>query len=102
MSRELIEKQARLLADEALQGETDIEGVYWFPDDAEVRLIELTEMIPVTEDGAIRPFYFPASPRDDLPSPSGVALIRPAEFGRLALPQRWGDWQDAKLLGSRR
>ncbi len=98
MGRELVERQARYLASDNYEAEPDIQKVYWFPDDEEVRLVELTPQIPVTHDGLLHPFYFRPSPEDDLPSPSAMALIQPDEFGRLRLPDRWGTWSDAVLI----
>jgi hypothetical protein len=98
MSIELVERQAKYLADENRKAEPDIETVYWFPDEEEVRLIELTPIIPISGDGWVHPFYFQPSPPDDLPAPSGIAMIRPEEFGRLKLPEDWGGWERAILL----
>ena len=91
----VIERQARRLAEDNRRAEPDISRVFWFPSDADVRLIELTEQIPASEDGEVRPFYFRAAPADDLPAPSAIALIRAGEFGRLRLPPQWGNWDDA-------
>ena|SRR5687768_17180764 len=93
-----IERQARLLADDNRRAEPDITRVYWFPDDAEVRLLELTPQVPQTSNGELRPFYFRPSPPDDLPAPSAIVMIRPDEFGKLALPRGWGEWADAVEL----
>lgn len=89
-----IERQARLLAEDNRRAESDITRIIWFPNDAEVRLIELTEQIPVNADGEIHPFYFRASPQDLLPAPSAMAMIRPDEYGKLKLPAGWGEWSD--------
>lgn len=93
-----IEQQARLLAADNRQAEPDITGVFWFPDEREVRLVELTDQVPANGDGEVRPFYFQPSPNDGLPLPSGIAMIRPDEFGRLRLPADWGNWEDAVAL----
>ncbi len=98
MSKEVVEKQAKLLAADNYKAEPDIERVYWFPDDSEVRLVELMPSIPIAVDGEIHPFYFRPSPEDNLPFASGIAIIRPAEFGALKLPKNWGDWNSAVLL----
>ena len=92
MSRELIERQARYLAADNYKAEPTIEKVYWFPDDEEVRLVEVTPIIPPSVEGEVRPFYFGPSPQDELPSPSAMAMIQPAEFGVLRLPNGWGGW----------
>jgi hypothetical protein len=93
-----IQEQARLLADENRRAEPTISKVYWFPHDAEVRLVELDDAAPRNDDGAVHPFYFHAAPQENLPAPSGVAIIRPDEFGRLTLPSEWGDWDDAREI----
>jgi len=93
-----IEKQARLLAEENRKAEPDITKVFWFPHDSEVRLIELTEQVPAAAEGEVLPFYFRAAPQYELPLPSGVAMIRPGEFGKLKLPTGWGEWSDAVEL----
>ncbi|HET6251518.1 MAG TPA: hypothetical protein VFE47_27785 [Tepidisphaeraceae bacterium] len=91
----LIHNQALSLAEDNRRAQPDITRIFWFPDDQEVRLVELTEQIPVTTEGEALPFYFRAAPQYDLPAPSAIALIRPQEFGHLRLPSGWGDWSDA-------
>ena len=98
MSREIVEQQARYLAADNYKVEPDIEKVYWFPDDEEVRLVELTPQIPISIEGEVRPFYFGPSPEDGLPSPSAMAMIQPREFGVLRLPAGWGGWDSAVLI----
>jgi hypothetical protein len=72
--------------------------IYWFPHDTEVRLIELTPTIPASGDGRVHPFHFRPKPGLQLHAPSGIALIRPDEFGKLELPSDWGDWNAAVPL----
>jgi len=98
MTRERIEEQARTLAHENREAEPGITKVYWFPDDKEVRLVGLLPNIPPSGENELYPFYFRASPADDLPAPSSVALIRPEEFGVLRLPKAWGEWDQAVEL----
>jgi hypothetical protein len=93
-----IERQARLLALDNRIAEPDITRVFWFPDEKEVRLVELTEQVPAGTEGEVLPFYFRPSPQHQLPSPSAIAMIREAEFGKLKLPSGWGDWSDAVEL----
>ena len=92
-----IRKQAIFLAKENVEAEPDIKTVYWFPDDEEVRLIEVEDVIPPSE-GSVDPFYFDASPADEMPAPSGIALIRSDEVNKLTLPEGWGSWNDAVKL----
>jgi len=93
-----IKKQALLLARENRKAEPGIESIYWIPSTTEVRLIEVEPDTVKCLSGAIEPFYFDPAPADGLPAPSGVALIRPDEFGKLKLPADWGSWKDAELL----
>jgi hypothetical protein len=92
------EKQARYLAVDNRQAEPEITRILWFPDDNEVRMVEVTDIVPVNFDDEIHPFYFPPSPEDDLPLPSATVLIRSDELGKLKLPAGWGDWTDAVEL----
>ena len=98
MSREQVERQAKLLAKENREAEPEISKVLWFPDDNEVRLVELHSAVPSSDDGQVHPYFFRPSPADRLPAPSGVALIKPDEFGHLKLPVDWGDWNSAVEL----
>src|SRR4051812_48407856 len=98
MTKHDVERQARLLAAENRKAEPGIEKVYWFPDEHEVRLVELMRAIPESDDDQVHPYHFRPSPANDLPAPSGIALIRPDEFGKLRLPERWGGWNEAVLL----
>ncbi len=105
--RDEIERQARMLAKENRKSDSDITKVLWFPHHEEVRLVEVHKTIPPAGDGYVHPFYFRASPQDDLPAPSGVALISPEEFKqaklrKLRLPKGWGSWKDARELRMRR
>jgi hypothetical protein len=93
-----IEQQAKLLAADNRKAEPDITRVFWFPDDTEVRLVELTDQVPASSDSELHPFYFRPSPTDNLPAPSSIAMIRSDEFGKLNLPAPWGDWTDAVEL----
>jgi hypothetical protein len=90
-----IRELAMSLARENKKAEPGITRVYWFPDEREVRLIELEDGIPPSAGGAVEPFYFEPSLRDGLPAPSAIALIRSDEFRQLDLPDGWGDWESA-------
>ncbi len=93
-----VETQAKRLAADNRQAEPDITRILWFPHEQEVRLIEVTEQIPVTDDGQVHPYYFGASPNYDLPLPSAIAMIREDEVEKLKLPDEWGNWADAVEL----
>lgn len=97
MSREAVEQQARLLARENREAEPGITKVYWFPHEIEVRLVEVLPAIPPSGTRIV-PFHFRPRPQDNIPAPSGIALVRPDEVGKLLLPQGWGRWEDAVEL----
>jgi hypothetical protein len=99
MAKDDVEKQAKYLAAENKKNDPDIGKVYWFPDETEVRLVEVHSNVPVSPDGEIEPFYFRSDPIHDLPVPSGIALIRPEEVRRVRLPAKWGNWDLAKEIG---
>ena len=90
-----IQHQAQSLAADNRRAEPDISRIFWFPDEQEVRLLELTEQVPRSDEGEVLPFYFRPAPRHQLPAPSAIAMIRQDEFGKLRLPPGWGDWGDA-------
>ncbi len=93
-----IHQQALLLAAEARRMDPSIIKFFWFPDEHEVRLIEVaTDMQPSLNE-EVQPFYFPAAPQHHMPALSGVALIRDGEDGKLRLPKDWGTWDDAEAL----
>lgn len=94
----LIKNQALLLAKENKRAEPGITKVFWFPDEHEVRLLELEDGIPPSPSDVVEPFRFAASTIDHLPAPSGIALIRPDEFRKLDLPESWGGWDSAEEL----
>lgn len=94
----VIEQQAKHLAKENRESNPDISRIYWFPDEQEVRLLEITQQVPVCTEGEVQPFYFRPAPQHNLPAPSGIAMIRDEQFGKLRLPPHWGDWTDAVEL----
>ncbi len=96
--KEEVKDQAIKLAGETLRADSAIRKIYWFPNENEVRLIELEENCPSSQSGEVEPFYFEASPDDGLTFPSGVAMIRPEEYGHLNPPEGWGSWDDAEEL----
>lgn len=68
---ELEAAAVRLALDNA-SGDDAIRKVYWFPDDRQIRLVEVDEF-SIREEGEIRPIYF--APVKDSPFP-GNALRR--------------------------
>ena len=101
MTLDQLREQANYLARENRVAEPAITNVYWFPDPEgrEVRIVEVMSNIPASKEGSdLHPIYFRASPRHRLPAPSGIAMIRPTEFGKLLLPGEWGPWEKAVEL----
>lgn len=97
-SRDTIREQAKILAIESKKSEPNIAKVYWFPHDSEVHLIQLDDKAVTTLSGEVEPFYFDPSPEDNITVPSGIAIIRSDEYGKLTLPKGWGDWKDGQEL----
>ena len=93
-----INEQALSLARANKQAEPGIVKIFWFPDEQEIRLVELEKNMPATMSGNLEPFYFAPSPADGLFAPTAIALIRPEEYQRLLLPAGWVDWLQAQEL----
>jgi hypothetical protein len=91
-----IREQAKKLALEIKQTHSSVERVFWFPDDSELRIVEIDTNTIESPTNEIEPFYFDSSV--SLPVPAGIAIIRPEEYGKLLLPEDWGDWKDAQEL----
>jgi hypothetical protein len=98
MNQATIRKQAGELARANKEAEPAIEKVYWFPSDAEIRLVELEATTVPALSGWVEPFFFGPSQQDGLTVPSGIAIIQTKEFGKLKLPEGWGSWSDAVEL----
>ena len=98
MGRKEVEEQAIKLAKDNKKSEPQIKKIFWFPNDDEVRLVEIEDDFIISGSNVVEPFYFDASPEDDLPLPSGVAIIRSDEFKKISLPDDWGSWDDAQEL----
>lgn len=96
-----IEAAARRLAEANAKSEASISKIYWFPDQKQIRLVEVDLESIKSSDSTIRPFYF--NPVEEVPYPSGIALIHPDEEGRKELPREWKvTWSDGKLLFERK
>jgi len=93
---EKVLEQAKKLASEARETDPNITKIYWFPHDQEVRLIEADENTIKSLTGHVEPFYFDSTA--EIPVPSGIAIIRPDEVGKLEMPKGWGDWENGKEL----
>ena len=94
-----IRRQALTLAEANAEAEPTISDIYWFPNDEEIRLIEVDEQTPTSD--FVTPFFFNTDPAGGILLPSGIAIIRPEEKDRLTLPEGWGTWDDAERIWSR-
>lgn len=94
-----IKSNAEELAKAHANLEESLESVFWFPDDKEIRLLELDR--DMIDSDQIRPYYFPSDPENGIRYPSAVAVIRPEEKESLRPPAEWGAWTDALLIWKR-
>ncbi len=84
--RDSIRKQAKILAMQSRKSEPHIAKIYCFPHDTEVHLVETDDMTAESISGLVEVFYLDPSPEEGITTPSGIAIIRPDEFGKFALP----------------
>ena len=81
------------------EGDPDIQEVYLFPAEAEIRLIYIdSNTTPNRGNDAVTPFYFGRDLQGGLPYRSAIALIRPEERAMLHPPEGWGAWSDAEVI----
>ncbi|MBW3623675.1 MAG: hypothetical protein KY468_09745 [Armatimonadetes bacterium] len=90
-----IQSAAHHLAREHADSEPGIQEIYLFPNEEEIRLIEIDSTTSPNE--AITPFYFRSDPAKGLPYPTAIALIRPEEKV-LPPPAGWGQWSQAARI----
>ena len=93
-----IREQALKLAKQDKLAEPNIQSVYWFPDENEIRIIELEKEFIASGSGSVEPYYFSPSLDEGITLPSGIAVIRSDEFRQLHLPKNWGTWDKAEEL----
>jgi hypothetical protein len=98
--RQDIKTVAGRLAEMNAQAEPNIEEIYLFPDQEEIRLIELDSS--TISSRQITPFYFAPDPAGGIPYRFGIALIRPEEKDILSPPIQWGNWSDAVPIWKRK
>ncbi len=90
---------ATVMAEAAREAEPAMLKVLLFPSAEEIRLLYVDATAhPAGEDEKVAPYYFRPAPKNGIKFESAVALIRPEEEGRLALPTGWGTWNDAEAL----
>ncbi len=98
MDRAEVIELARRLAKEHVEGAPELEVIYVFPDEEELRMVEVDPLIPRALGDRVEPFYFRADPANGLPLLTALAVIRPEEDRVLRLPDEWGAWDDAVQL----
>lgn len=91
-----VETYARILAESNLESEPGITRILWFPHAEQVRLIEVLDDIPASDDGKLHPYYF--SSDADFPYASALALIKPDEENRLEMPPGWESWDRGTVI----
>ncbi len=91
---------AKMLAGEHASEDEGVVLVVWYPDDSEIRLVEVTRSI--SDRGEVLPFRFAAAP-PDVPFPCVVVLIGEGDWRRiegkrdLHLPQGWAGQPEVVL-----
>ena len=95
--KEKMREQAELMAKDSKSSDPDVIKIYWFPHDKEVHIIEISDNT-APSGTAVSPFYFGPVPEEGLTEPSGIAIIKPEEYGKLELPPDWGTWDDGVEL----
>lgn len=93
-----IKEAAQRLADLNAEAVPEIQEIWLFPNDREIRLIEVHPLLP--PDDEIIPFHFPADPVNGVGYPIAVALVSFVNR-ELHLPEDWGSWDSAKCLYTR-
>ena len=91
-----VRRQAEALAKANVELEPNIEEVFWFPAEDQIRLIETDPTTPPSD--CIAPFYFRPDPSAGTGFTSGLAVIRPDDKDRLDPPKGWGTWKDAERI----
>ncbi len=90
-----IETEARNLAACKAEADPGIIEIWWFPDGAEIRLIEVGPALP--SSGQVTPYCSPPDAGAGVHYPTAVARIRP-EDRSLPLPRGWVGWDKAVEL----
>ena len=89
---------AKELAQHHVESEPGIKAIFLFPNNNEIRLIEVDESIGFSGE-VVAPFYFAPDPLGGIDFPSSVALIHPEEKGKISLPEEWRtNWNEAEKI----
>jgi len=93
-----VEEVARMLGNEHLDGDSDLQKVLWSPHEAEVRLVEITTAFAQdAQQDELLPFRFAPHP-PKVPFPTVVAMVgtglgKQIEDGTSPLPEGWAPLQ---------
>jgi hypothetical protein len=96
-----LQKNLAIIIARDLKIHTPVDNVYWFPNhiNNEIYLLEVTENTCISLGRRVEPYYYSETLNGYGREVSvGLAIIRPEEFGKVSLPDRWGSWLDAVSL----
>ena len=81
------------------ESDPELEDVYLFPSEDEIRLIYLDPNSTSHRGNEyVSPFYFGKDKQSGFDFLSAIALIRPEEREILNPPEGWGTWNDAEII----
>lgn len=89
-----IRETAVELAKAHKEEDSQLVAVYWAKDDAEVRLVEVTDAVASSPQGEVLPFRFTEDPEEGIFYPSVILLLSRSEWEQvrkkaLKLPPGW-------------
>ena len=96
--KQSVKMQAISLAKSNKEVEPNITEIHWFPDETEIRLVEVQTDIPKSSSPYLEPFYFGAAPSEGLFLKSAIALVHPDDKKELKLPKSWVGWEQAEKI----
>ena len=102
VTREEIEVEAKILAQDYVQSEPSLKAVYWFPDqsNSEIRIIDVVEGYFAADTiDKIDVFIFNHAIKDQ-PIKLLIGTVPPSLENKPVIPNEWGDWNQAvKVYG---
>jgi len=93
-----IEDEAKSLAASNAEASPEITEIWWFPDNEEIRLIEVDSTLPGSDE--ISPYCFPPDPIGGVHYRIAIALVKPEEKA-LPVPEGWVGWDEAQRVFER-
>lgn len=98
-----IREAAERLARFHREADPGVVKIIWFPNDREVRLVDVDETAaPHESEGRIVPYLFGADAAVGVPFPSGVAVVTPGDLS-LPPPEGWGSgWEEGEVIWAKR